>query len=182
MNYLQLHCRYHYGRDRTLEMLNEIYYVPNKAVREKFARVKDQCHSCSFKGGRPSPPPTTPITSMDFGERILVDLKALRDRHYMIVAICHWSNYCWLGYLENKGSEGVADFLGEVFDNVQAVRKSWPSTHEESKKTTKGAVSYPVNEGEVRTHVEGPTHVYPMTHLKTEGELLEVHNASRQIA
>lgn len=149
----QLHAQFHYGRDRALEILNATYLIPNATARDLLARVKRQCTSCSFKGNRPPNPPTTPITSMHFGERILVDLKQLL-RGFMIVVICHWSNYCWLGHLENKGAAGVAEFLETVFRYIDTVRGGWLDTHKESKAEAKGGVSFPVNRGEVKTQMQ----------------------------
>lgn len=75
----------------------------------------------------PPNPTATPIISLEFGERILVDLKQLQGRAgYIVVAICHWSNYCWLEYLRDKTADGVADFLtNKVFPDVERLRKSW---------------------------------------------------------
>lgn len=91
---------------------------------------------------------------MDFGERILMDLKQL-EKGYMIVVIDHWSNYCWLSYLPDKKASGVEDFLtNTVFPDIDAIRASWKDTHEESKRIAKGGVSYPVNRGEVKVEAD----------------------------
>lgn len=73
---------------------------------------------------------------MDFGERILVDLKQLPRGGYMIVAICHWSSYCWLKRLATEHVEGVASFLEEeVFHNIKEIRASWGGGCKESEET-----------------------------------------------
>lgn len=152
----QTHRNFHYGRDRALNEMNERYGIPNYIAKDLLARVKEQCHSCLSKAAFPRNPPTTPITSTDFGERILVDLKKLQQG-YMIVSICHWSNYCWLGYLKEKSAVGVRDFLDKrVFEEIDKIRASWAEAHEEWKKSTKGRVSFPVNPGEVKTNVSDP--------------------------
>lgn len=89
----QLHEHFLFGRDRASEMLNELYIIPSPTRTALLSQVKEQCHSSFFKGNKPPNPPTTPITSMDFGERILVDLKTL-TKGFMIVTICHWSKFC----------------------------------------------------------------------------------------
>lgn len=139
-----MHERYHYGRDRLLDKLNAKFCIPNGKAREIIARVSDQCPACLSKQQLPANPPTTPIISMDFGERILVDLKKLHTS-FIIVAVDHWSNYAWLGYLDNKEAEGVAQFLDSVFEDIANIRASWKLAREEAASNRKGGLSFPVN-------------------------------------
>lgn len=103
-----------------MQKLNADYLIPNKYAKDVLADVKKQCETCIFKYTTPKHPPDTPIISMAFGERVLVDLKCLKGSRQMIVAVCHWSNYCWLGYLPDKTAAGVSQFLKEtVFEEKQ---------------------------------------------------------------
>ena len=146
LSFHKLHARFHYGRDRALNELNRTYTLNNVYARELLSRIKEQCPSCHRRLDMPKNPPDTPITSMDFGERILVDLKQLPRGGYMIVAICHWSSYCWLGLIATKHADGVAKFLDEVvFADVKRIRAGWKKAREESEETRQGGVSFPRN-------------------------------------
>lgn len=153
----KMHHRFHYGRDRALYELNRLYRVNRAYAEGLLARIKEQCVWCHRRVDWPKNPPDTPITSMDFGERILVDLKQLsRASYYLVVAICHWSSHCWLGLLASKHAEGVAKFLeGIVFEDVRRIRAGWKGALEEAKRTRKGGVSFPVNPEKVKTDATG---------------------------
>lgn len=58
-----------------------------------------------------------------------------------------------MGYLPDTRAVEVADFLDRVFNDIDAVRGTWPATHEESITKTKGAVSFSFKLGEVKTEV-----------------------------
>ncbi|CAM9416055.1 unnamed protein product, partial [Ectocarpus fasciculatus] len=106
-------------------------------------------------------PPHTPILSGDFGERVLVDLKDLGVMGYMIVAICHWSNYCWLGHLDSKHADGVAVFLTEVFEEIREIRESWKTARMDAAKSSTGGQSRPVNKSALDSPpAEDVTQVY----------------------
>ena len=130
-----------------MDILNDKFGIPNWKATQIHERISGQCESCQFKKQLPKNPPTTPIISLNFGERILVDLKQLHTG-YMIVAVDHWSNYCWLGYLDTKEADGVASFLtNTVFKEVEATRKSWKAAAEEADADRTGNKSFPVNSG-----------------------------------
>ena len=66
----QTHKSFHYGRDRALQKVNERYMIPSYIATDLMTRVKAQCESCLTKTAFPRNPPSTPISSTDFGERI----------------------------------------------------------------------------------------------------------------
>lgn len=142
---VQVHERFHFGRDRALKKLNVEYLIPNKTAVRLLARVKVQCESCRLKTTMPKRFPNTPDMSMTFAERILVDLKPLGKMGYMIVAVCHWSKYYWLGYLHDKRAKGVAEFLSNaVVKEIEEVRSRRSATREEAKLYRNGREIFPV--------------------------------------
>lgn len=155
--------------------INAKFCIPNYLLTDILGRVKAQCNSCHERESMPPNPTATPIISLEFGERILVDLKQLQGRAgYIVVAICHWSNYCWLEYLRDKTADGVADFLtNKVFPDVERLRKSWRGAYEESKKSAKATRSYPVNEGELETGDNLET-AFQLSLLKQHEDMQEV--------
>ncbi|CAN0472760.1 unnamed protein product, partial [Ectocarpus sp. 12 AP-2014] len=140
----QIHQEFHGGRERARQMANLRYIIPRPILDDFLKRARASCHECVHKNQFPKKPPDTPIISSSFGERILVDLKTLPKYGYMIVAVCHWSGYCWLGHLATKAGDGVAKFLGEVvFPDIDQIRDSWKTTHEESQAARIGGLSFP---------------------------------------
>lgn len=120
------------------------YIIPRPILDDFLKRARASCHECVHKKEFPKKPLDTPIISSSFGERILVDLKTLPKYGYMIVAVCHWSDYCCLGHLATKAGDGVAKFLGEVvFPDIDQIRDSWKTTHEESQAARIGGLSFP---------------------------------------
>ncbi|CAN0287514.1 unnamed protein product, partial [Ectocarpus fasciculatus] len=81
-----------------------------------------------------------------FGVRILVGLKTL-ERGHMIVAVCPWSGYCWLGRLEQKDADAMATFLRDVvLREVEDIKGGWTPTREDLKRPDGGEVSIGIAE------------------------------------
>lgn len=96
------------------------------------ATIKAQCALCEEKISAPKNPPHTPIMSAAFGERILLDLKEIRPRGFILVVVDHYTGWCWCKFLPSKYADGVAAFLKVVLEEVEAMRQSWPQAHREA--------------------------------------------------
>lgn len=147
---IQLHSTFHFGRDRALEKLNATYLVHNESAESLLTRAKAQCPVCCHNKAMPPNPPHTPIISADFGERILIDLKNLGVMGYIVVAICHWSNWCRLGHILSKTADEVTDFLLTVFAEVEEIRGNWKAAQAKAAaERDGGGPSRPVNKSEL---------------------------------
>lgn len=136
--------------------------------------MKEQCEPCHLKLDFPKKPPDTPITSMEFGERILIDLKELpRRQGYLAVAVDHWSSYCWLMYLKTKHADGVAKFLESVvFRDIKLIREGWRKSREEAQTARRGGTSYPVNPEAAKTDTTGA--LFTVSVFEEHKDILEV--------
>lgn len=94
-----------------IALMNSRYEIHNQVLSDTCRRVAKECPLCMSRLPFPKEVPGTPILSSRFAERILTDLKKLGTLGYMLVVVCHFSTYCWLGFLSDKKAAGVANFL-----------------------------------------------------------------------
>lgn len=74
----------------------------------------------------PKSTPPEHIVSNFFGERILVDLKTVYSKGYIVVAIDHFTSYTWTKFVLKKDAGPIAEFVGSVFADVDRIRKERP--------------------------------------------------------
>lgn len=128
--------------------LNKELRIPNKEAKALLKDVKARCPHCESRGKAPKDMPHTPIFSAAFGERLVIDLKKIGTRGYLLVVIDHHTSYSWAKHLETKEADGVADFLQVVFDEVETIRKSWREARAEASEREPGSTpsSRPAND------------------------------------